>query len=66
MNVDLATDQEMKPGFAGTDFEEAEFDNIRLHFPTARLVGCNFHAKQAWRRMLIKMGFPEDEIAKLQ
>ncbi|EJK60761.1 hypothetical protein THAOC_18833 [Thalassiosira oceanica] len=45
-----------------TDFEVALFSTLSLFFPTAIIIGCFFHFKQALKRRLEKLGVPEDQI----
>lgn len=55
--------QELSPSYIGVDFERAFFSNAALHFPGAKMVGCNFHFKQAGRRNMKKRGIPDDEVS---
>ena len=48
--------------YIGVDFESAFFSQLGIHFPDAKLMGCLFHFKQAARRMMVKLGIPENEI----
>lgn len=62
MQMDVAADEEMDPSAVGVDFETALLKMAGKHFPDAVIVGCDFHWKQALRRKLKAMGFPDEEI----
>lgn len=52
----------IEPSYIGVDFKLAFFRMIGIHFPDAKLLGCKFHFKQAARRMMVKLGIPENEV----
>ena len=55
--------QEHDPSYVGVDFKLAFFSNVAIHFPDAILIGCLFHFKQAIRRKLTILKFPDEEIS---
>lgn len=57
------TVQELDPSYIGVDFERAFFSNVSIHFPEAKLVGCLFHFKQAARRKMKELRFPDEEVS---
>ena len=50
------------PYCVGVDFEPAFFNAVDLFFPSANLVGCIFHFKQAAKRKMKEFGIPSNEI----
>ncbi len=50
---------------SGVDFEQAFINALRKMFPRARLIGCFFHWKQAIRRKLKDLGFPDGVVSHL-
>ncbi|GMF23916.1 unnamed protein product [Phytophthora fragariaefolia] len=44
-----------------SDFESALISAVGEHYPTARITGCLFHLKQAWRRKLKEYRFSDAE-----
>ncbi|GMF43887.1 unnamed protein product [Phytophthora fragariaefolia] len=44
-----------------SDFESALISAVGEHYPTARIIGCLFHLKQAWRRKLKEYRFSDAE-----
>eukprot|EP00804_Cyclotella_cryptica_P029811 CCRYP_019331-RA/>CCRYP_019331-RA protein AED:0.18 eAED:0.28 QI:1855/0.6/0.66/1/0/0/6/0/167 len=54
--------QDLDPSYIGVDFELAFFTNVSIHFPEAKLIGCLFHFKQAIRRKMKKLKFPNKEV----
>lgn len=54
--------QDISPSYIGVDFEKAFFTNVAIHFPLAKLVGCFFHFKQAGRRKMKTLLFPDAEV----
>jgi hypothetical protein len=54
---------DLDPSYIGVDFERAFFSNVSAHFPRAKLIGCLFHFKQAGRRKMKNLGFPDKEVA---
>ena len=54
--------QDMDPTYFGVDFERAFFTNVRIHFENAKLLGCLFHFKQALRRKMKQLLFPDEEV----
>ena len=55
-------DHQMDPAVVGVDFEPAFIKTARIFFPKALIIGCFFHFKQALRRKLQKLGFPDQAI----
>ena len=55
--------QDMDPAYVGVDFERAFFTNVRIHFENAKLLGCLFHFKQALRRKMKQLLFPDEEVS---
>ena len=62
-NCITTTVQELDPSYIGVDFERAFFSNVTIHFPEAKLVGCLFHFKQAARRKMKELRFPDEEVS---
>ena len=62
-NLITTTVQELDPSYIGVDFEQAFFSNVSIHFPEAKLVGCLFHFKQAARRKMKEIRFPDEEVS---
>ena len=54
--------QDLNPSYFGVDFERTFWTNVVLHFPNVKLVGCNFHFKQAGKRNMKKHHIPGHEI----
>ena len=54
--------QDLDPSYIGVDFEHAFFSNVAIHFPEAKRIGCLFHFKQAARRKMKQLRFPDDEV----
>jgi hypothetical protein len=46
----------------GVGFERTFWTNVALDFPDVKLVGCNFHFKQAGKRNMEKHHIPGHEI----
>ncbi|GMF49390.1 unnamed protein product [Phytophthora fragariaefolia] len=44
-----------------SDFESALISAVGEHYPTARIIGCLFHVKPAWRRKLKEYRFSDAE-----
>ena len=63
MKNDLGGD--FDPFCVGIDFERNFVNMVKFHWPDAKLVGCYFHTKQAWRRKLTKLKFPEKLISMM-
>jgi hypothetical protein len=38
-------------------------NSIKTVFPKAKLLGCLFHVKQAWRRKMLKLAISREEIS---
>ncbi|KAJ8519457.1 hypothetical protein ON010_g18074 [Phytophthora cinnamomi] len=58
-----STEQRLRLSRVVCDFEQALIDSIGAQFPTARIVGCMFHFKQAIRRRMIKLRLSNNIIA---
>ena len=58
-------DGKFKPDCIGIDFEHAFINTVRKCFPKALIVGCFFHFKQANRKKLQELGFPEEVISHI-
>ena len=46
----------------GVHFELVFFTNVSINFPEAKLIGCLFHFKQAIRRKMKKLKFPDNKV----
>ncbi|EGZ11756.1 hypothetical protein PHYSODRAFT_517476, partial [Phytophthora sojae] len=53
-----AAGQPLRPAQVVVDFEQALIDAVGENFPTARVIGCFFHWKQAIRRRMIALHLP--------
>lgn len=61
--VIVSTCTKMEPGYITCDFELGLMLACKEQFPNATIVGCLFHLKQAWRRRMVKIGIPDEEIS---
>ena len=49
-----------KVHYSGIDFEPAFYNALKLFFPDAFKIGCDFHLKQAHRKELLRIGMPKE------
>lgn len=61
----IATQLKLEPASVTCDFERALINAVQDQFPTASLVGCLFHWKQAIRRKMIEFRLPEVQVRQL-
>ena len=54
---------EIAPAYIGVDFKRAFFTQVTNHFSEADLIGCLFHFKQAARRKMKELRFPDEEVS---
>ncbi|ETN03634.1 hypothetical protein PPTG_23761 [Phytophthora nicotianae INRA-310] len=59
----MASDRLLEPRDVTCDFELALINAVIEQFPTANIVGCHFHWKQALRRKMIELKIPKEQIA---
>jgi hypothetical protein len=72
----LRVEPKFKPTTFHCDFEKGLFsialnynsfigliNSIKAIFPKAKLLGCLFHVKQAWRRKMLKLAISKEEIS---
>ncbi|EGZ15863.1 hypothetical protein PHYSODRAFT_508713 [Phytophthora sojae] len=58
----ILSNRQLEPEHVTGDFESALINAVLEQFPTANLVGCLFHWKQALRRKMLELRLPEDQI----
>ncbi|EGZ18329.1 hypothetical protein PHYSODRAFT_332150 [Phytophthora sojae] len=58
----ILSNRQLEPENVTCDFEPALVNAVLEQFPTANLVGCLFHWKQALRRKMLELRLPEDQI----
>ncbi|KAG2910767.1 hypothetical protein PC116_g10866 [Phytophthora cactorum] len=61
--IENAVNQRLQTAQVAADVEQALIDSIGEQFPTARVIGCLFHWKQAIRRRMMALYFSHTEIS---
>jgi hypothetical protein len=62
--IKVVLDLKCNPAVVVSDFEQALHCGIRDQFPSAYIVGCLFHWKQALRRKMLELRIPVDHVSK--
>ncbi|OQR87133.1 putative cleavage induced protein [Achlya hypogyna] len=62
--VKIQCDVKIFPSTVSCDFEKGLISAVRDQFPDARLVGCLFHLKQAFRRKMVSLRIPKEQIQR--
>mmetsp|Transcript_22739 Transcript_22739/g.32493 ORF Transcript_22739/g.32493 Transcript_22739/m.32493 type:complete len:696 (-) Transcript_22739:100-2187(-) len=63
LRIDLG--DEFHPFAIGIDFERNFINMTKKHWPRAHQIGCFFHFKQAMRRKLKNLGFPDKYVGNI-